>query len=72
MGWLSLLRTLLSLALAIASIVRSKQLMDAGEAKAAARSLAVIADRLGIADKLRAEVEALSDSELDAELRGDR
>lgn len=72
MAWLTALRTLLSLALAIASIVRSRQLMAAGEAKATARSLAVIAERLGIADKLRAEVEALSDSELDAELRGDR
>lgn len=71
MTWLTILRLLLSLANSVAAVVREKQLMDAGEAKATARSLAVIAERLGIADKLRAEVEALSDSELDAELRGD-
>lgn len=71
MTWITILRLLLSLANSIAAVVREKQLLDAGEAKATAKSLAVIADRLGIADKLRAEVEALSDSELDAELRGD-
>jgi len=45
--------------------------MDAGEAKATARNLAVLSERLGIADQVRAEVEALSDADLDAELRGD-
>lgn len=39
MGWLSLLKLLLSLGVKIAEIVRNKSLMDAGEAKAIARAL---------------------------------
>jgi hypothetical protein len=71
MSWLPLLRLVLQLATAIAGIVRSKQLMDAGEAKITAKNLAALSGRLGIADQVKAEVEALSDADLDAELRGD-
>lgn len=39
MSWLTILGALLKLASRIAEIVRDKQLMDAGEAKAIARSL---------------------------------
>lgn len=46
--------------------------MNAGEAKATAKSLAALADRLRIGDAVRAEIEAISDEELDAALRGDR
>lgn len=72
MGYVKLLQLLLHIVGAIADIVRNKQLMDAGEAKATARNLAVITDRLGIGALVLAEVEALSDSDLDAELRGDK
>ncbi len=69
MGWLSLLRALLSLINYVAEIIRDKQLLDAGEAVATAKSLAVLQSRLGIADQVAAEVDALSDGDVDAELR---
>jgi hypothetical protein len=72
MSWLSLLRLVLQLAVAIAGIVRSRQLLGAGEAQELARSLAATQKRLGIAAQVAAEVEALSDEDLNAELRGDR
>lgn len=69
---LAIFRAVLTLANAIASYLREKQLMDAGEARATAKSLASLSQRLGISNQVVAEVEALSDADLDAELRGDR
>ena len=71
MTWLALLKLVGQIFLAIANIVREKQLMDAGEARGLAKSMAAAADRLGIGKALVSEIEALTDSELDAELRGD-
>ena len=71
MNLFAVFRAVLALAGILADIVREKQLMDAGEAKATAKSLAAMAERLGIAKEVAAEVAALSDADLDAELRGD-
>jgi hypothetical protein len=62
---------MLSLANAIAGIVREKQLMDAGEAKATAKALAEISGRLAIGNEVTAAIESLTDSELDEALRGE-
>ncbi len=72
MGWLGLLKLGLQLVNAIAGIVREKQLMDAGEARGLAKSMAAAADRLGIGQALVSEIEAMTDDELDAALRGDK
>ena len=72
MTWLALLKLVGQIFLAIANIVREKQLMDAGEARGLAKSMAAAADRLGIGEVLVSEIEALGDDELDAALRGDR
>lgn len=69
---LAIFRAALALAHIVASYLRERQLMDAGEAKATAKSLAALSQRLGISNAVVAEVEALSDADLDAELRGDR
>lgn len=71
MTWLAIFRGLISLALTVADYIRDKQLMDAGEAMATAKSLTEMAKRLGIVDQVRAEVAALTDAEIDAELAGD-
>lgn len=71
MTWLAALRAILALANVIANFVREQSLMDAGEAKATARSLAALSARLGIAQQVADEVAALSDEELNRELRGD-
>ena len=68
MGWLGLLKVLLGLASNIASIIREKQLMDAGEAKAVAKSLAEISNNAGIAQQTREAVAAMSDADIDKEL----
>lgn len=71
-GWFGLLKVLISLALSIADTIREKQLMDAGEAKATAKSLVALASRLQIGNELLVEIEAMSDDEIDDALRGDR
>lgn len=71
MTWLKLIWLCLSIANRIAGTVRADKLLDAGEAKATARSLAALASRLGISQEVREEVGRLSDADLDAELRGD-
>lgn len=71
MNALAVLKLVLSLASTLASYVREKGLMNAGEAKATARSLAALSERLGIAQEVAREVAAMSDADLDAELRGD-
>ncbi len=71
MTWLKVVLVLISLARLIANSINTRNLMEAGEAKATAESLAALSARLGIAQLVAAEVAALSDAELDAELRGD-
>lgn len=71
MGWFSVLKVVLAIANAVAGYVREKNLMDAGEAKATAASLAALSARLGIAQQVAEEVARLSDADLDADLRGD-
>lgn len=72
MGWLGLLKLGLQVINDIAGIVREKQLLDAGEARGVAKSLAQAADRLGIGKALVSEIEAMTDDELDSALRGDK
>jgi hypothetical protein len=72
MGWFALLRTLLSLASTIANIVREKKLMDAGAKAEIGRQLIEVTRSAGITDRVRAEIEAMSDEAIDAELRGDK
>lgn len=71
MTWFKVLQGILALANAVANLVREQKLMDAGEAKAVAGSLAALSSRLGISQEVREAVARLSDEELDAELRGD-
>lgn len=72
MTWLGLLKLGLQLVNLVAGIVREKQLLDAGEARGLAKSMAATADRLGIGQALVSEIEAMTDDELDAALRGDK
>jgi hypothetical protein len=72
MGWLGLLKVVLSLANAIAGYVKDKQLLDAGAAQETARSLAQLQQRLGLVAQVDAEVKALTDADLNAALRGDQ
>ena len=72
MGWLALLKVAGQIFLAISNIVREKQLMDAGEARGLAKSMAQSAKNLGISNDIVAEIEAMTDDALDTELRGDR
>lgn len=72
MPWLTLLKVAGQIFLAISNIVREKQLMDAGEARGFAKSMAQSAKNLGIGNQIVAEIEAMPDDELDAALRGDK
>lgn len=69
--WLAVLKGVLSIADKVADIVRAKQLMDAGEAKATARSLAGMAERLGISEALDAERNAMSLDQIKDALKED-
>lgn len=64
-------QVLIAFATTLASLIRNKNLMDAGEAKATARSLAALSHALGISQQVREEVAAMSDEDLNRELRGD-
>lgn len=72
MGWLGLLKVVGQIFLAISNIIREKQLMDAGEARGLAKSMAQAAKNLGIGNQIVAEIEAMTDDDLDAALRGDK
>lgn len=72
MPWLTILKVVGQLFLTISNIVREKQLLDAGEARGLAKSMAAAADRLGIGQALVGEIEAMTDDDLDAALRGDK
>jgi hypothetical protein len=69
--WLTILKVVGQVFLTISNIVREKQLLDAGEARGLAKSMAQAADRLGIGRALVDEIEAMTDDDLDAALRGD-
>ena len=71
MTWLKIIQLFLVLATRIAGTIRADKLMNAGEAKATARSLAALSARLGIAQQVAAEVAAMTDDDLDKELRGE-
>lgn len=71
MSAIGLLRALLALANGIASFIREENLMKAGEARAVAKSMAVLSARLRLGKEITAEIEAMSEDDLDAELRGD-
>ena len=71
MTWLKVLQLLLLLATRIAGTVRANILLDAGEAKATAKSIAALSQRLGIAQQVAAEVAAMSEDDLDKELKGE-
>lgn len=65
MGWFGLLKLLLSAAYEVAKFVNARQLMAAGEAKATAKALVEIGKRLEISDQITAEIEAMTDKDLD-------
>lgn len=71
MTWLTILKVVGQVFLTIANIIREKNLMDAGEARGLAKSMAQAADRLGIGRALVDEIEAMTDDELNSALRGD-
>lgn len=71
MGWLGLLRLVLSLASMLVNHVRESKLLDAGAKAEVGRQLAEIARKAGVADQVRAEIAAMTDEALDAELRGE-
>lgn len=62
----------LQLVLSISDNIRETQLLDAGEARATAKALTEIVRRLDIGEAVRAEIEEMTDAEIDAALRGDR
>jgi hypothetical protein len=71
MSWLGFLKLLLTVANTVSKIVHDQQLLGAGEGRAVAKSLASLSQRLGIANAVAEEVAALSNADLDADLRGD-
>jgi cytochrome c556 len=71
-SWLGILKAVLQLANGIAGIVKDKQLMDAGEAKAMARNLSELASRLDVGADVMAGIEAMRDGEIDDALRGEQ
>lgn len=71
MVWLQVFKILLTLALSISKIVQENRLLEAGEAKATAKSLAIIAKNLQIGQDIVTEIEKMSDAELDEELQKD-
>ena len=71
MTWLTILRLLLSVADKISVIVRSQQLLGAGEDRQIAKQLASIAERLQISEALDAERDAMSLEQIKDSLRED-
>lgn len=65
MTWLAFFRALLSVALYVAEIIRDRQLMDAGEAKATAKALADTAETLGVGKAVKARLANASEAEID-------
>ena len=71
MVWLQVFKILLTLALSISKIVQENKLLEAGEAKATAKTLSIIAKNLQIGNDIVTEISKMSDAELDAELQKD-
>lgn len=64
MGWLSILKIVLSLANTIANYVREAKLMDAGEQKAVAKMLKAVSVNAGIARDIELETAKMSPEEI--------
>jgi hypothetical protein len=71
MLWLKLLSGVLKLAMLIGEIMRDRQLLDAGEQKAIAKSLLAVADAVGVSQAVEDEIAALTEEQVDAALEGD-
>lgn len=71
MTWVKLLLLVLNIVKRIATTVQESKLLEAGEAKEVARSLAEISRQLGISQAVREEVSKMSDEDLDKDLRDD-
>jgi len=71
MPWLSLLSGVLKLAMLIGEIMRDRQLLDAGEQKAIAKSLLAVADAVGVSKAVEDQIAALTDEQVDAALEED-
>jgi|GEM_PF-2536436 len=71
MAWLSLLSGVLKLASWLAKLVNDRQLMDAGEQRGVAKSLAEIIVATDTAAEVDAHVAGLTDAQVDEELEGD-
>ena len=63
--WVAFFRALLSLINYVAEIIRDRQLLDAGEAKAVAKALADTAKTLGVAKAVKARLADASEAEID-------
>lgn len=71
MNLLSILSGVLKLANLIAGFVKDEQLMDAGEQKQIAKSLAQVVVATDTARLVDEEVSAMTDEQVDAALEGD-
>jgi hypothetical protein len=71
MPWLSILSGVLKLANIIAGLMKDRQLLDAGEKKAIAKSLLAVADAVGVSKAVEDEIAAMTDEQVDAALEGD-
>lgn len=71
MTWIAVLKLGLQLLLTLSEFIREKQLLDAGESVAVAKSMAELSRRLDVVEQVRSEIEAMSDDELDRALRGE-
>jgi hypothetical protein len=71
MSWLSIFSGVLKLAALIGEIMRDRQLLDAGEKKAIAKSLLAVADAVGVSKAVEDEIAAMTDEQVDAALEED-
>lgn len=65
LSWLGLAKAALSLFARIMEVVKNRQLMDAGERRQIARSLARIQTDMGIEKDVAEQVAVLSDAQVD-------
>ena len=64
LDWIALLKLGLQILLSVSDVVREKQLLEAGESVAVAKSMAELSRRLGIMEEIKAETEKMSDEDL--------
>lgn len=64
MGWFSILKLVLGLASSIASIVREKQLMDAGGEREVAKMLKQVSTNAGIAREIELETAKMTPDQI--------